>query len=100
MADYKKVLDQQLGTLDDTIKRRNKDYIKKEGGGLADKISHIAYTRPEMFKTGVKYTAIGSLGYIAGVILPIVTGPSAAVLSLLGYAGKKYIYDPRFKKKK
>jgi len=92
MTDYKKVLDQQLDTLDKTIKMQNKDYIKKEGG-LVNKISHIAYTRPEMFKTGAKLTAITGLGYILG-------GPLGVALGFACYAGKKYIYDPRVKKEK
>ena len=98
MKDYKDILDQQLGTLDDTIKRQNKEH-KQEEGGLMDKIIHTAYTKPGIVQTGVKGTVITGIGYVAGVILPIVTGPTIAALSLLGYAGKKYIYDPRVKKK-
>ncbi len=98
MVDYEKVLDQQLSTLDDTINRQNKEQEQKEGG-LMDKVIHQAYTRPGIVETGVKCTIVTGIGYAAGVILPVVTGSGGAALALLGYAAKKYIYDPRVRKK-
>ena len=99
MADYKAILDQQLDTLDDTIKRQNKENKQKEGSSLTGKLMHTVYTNPRITKTIGKYTAITGVGYVAGGMLPIVSGPAIAALCLLGYVGKRCIYDPHVKKK-
>ena len=90
MTDYKKILDEQLGTLDDTVERQNKDQEEKDG--LMGKVMGKVYAHPKIVENGKKGAIALTVGYVAGVVLPIVTGPAGAAAALLGYGVKKY-YD-------
>lgn len=96
MTDYKKILDEQLKTLDDTINTQNNE--KREKSSLIDKVMQYSYDKSDVVQTGVKAVGVTGMGYIAGVVLPIVSGGTIALAALVGYVGKK-CYDKHQAKK-
>ncbi len=100
MADpiYKKVLDKQKKNLEDEVDRQTDEY-KSEKGTLGNKLMQYAYDKG-ITEKAIKVGAATTLAYIVGVAIPVITGPTLAVPTLLIYGGKKFIYDPLFKKKK
>ncbi|MBM3199792.1 hypothetical protein FJZ53_02555 [Candidatus Woesearchaeota archaeon] len=96
--DYKKTLDDQLKDLKGEVGRQTDEY-KSENGNLTDKL--MQYVRGTGIKEkAIKVGAATTLAFIVGVAAPIVTGPTLAVPVLVVYGGKKFIYDPLFKKKR
>ena len=96
--DYKKVMDKQLGGLEGEVNRQTEEY-KSEKGSLGSKIMQYAHDKGITDKA-VKVWGATTLAYIIGVAAPIVTGPSLAIPVLVLYGGKKFVYDPLFKRKK
>lgn len=96
--DYKKIIKEQIGGLEDEVDRQTTEY-KAEKGTLGDKLMHYAYDKG-ITEKAIKVGVATTLAYIVGVAVPIITGPTLAVPTLIIYGGKKFIYDPLFKKKK
>ncbi|MBM3199793.1 hypothetical protein FJZ53_02560 [Candidatus Woesearchaeota archaeon] len=89
--DYKKTLDDQLKDLKGEVNRQTDEY-KEEKGNLGGKVLGYMYEKgltEKVVKTGV----IG----LAGLLI---LGPTAGLIAGGAYAGKRFIYDPLFNKKK
>lgn len=97
-TDYKKTIENQIKGLEGEVNRQTEEY-KAEKGTLGSKVMQFAYDKG-IAEKGIKVGAATILAYAVGVAVPILTGPSVAVPVLIFYGGKKFIYDPLFKRKK
>lgn len=99
MADklYKKTLDEQMKGLAGEVERQTEEY-KADKGTLGGKVMQYAYDTGLTGKV-VKVGAATVIAYTLGFFVPIIGGVLGPA-TLIGYGGKKFIYDPLFKKKK
>lgn len=95
---YKKILEEKIKGLEDEVDRQAEE-SKAEKGTLGSKVMQYA-NDTGITEKAVKVGVVTGVAYAAGIFLPIVTGPFLAGAALLGYGGKKFIYDPFFKRKK
>lgn len=103
MENYKKIIDQQINKLDDTVKKQNKE--AKKDDSLVNRV--LGYTIDKAFSgeeslasKGAKTIGLTGIAYAAGVLIPIVSGATIATPVLVVYGAKKFVYDPIVKKRK
>lgn len=89
--DYKTVIDEQIKDLEGEVGRQTEEY-QQEKGKLGGKVLSYMYEKgltEKVIKTGV----------VAGLGLLLI-GPTTALVAGGLYGGKRFLYDPLFKKKK
>jgi len=96
--DYKKVIDTQIKDLGETIKDQKAEHVGNSSRferGLSYVVDKAFSPGEENYvQKGAKTTLVTGAAFAAGVILPIVSGGTLAVLALIGYGGKKFVYEP------
>ncbi|MBL7100576.1 MAG: hypothetical protein ISS23_01335 [Nanoarchaeota archaeon] len=102
--EYNKVLEEQIQGLKGTVEDQNEqEHNKKRTGTFWGRTLDYAVDKTfsgegdNLVRKSVKTTIVTGGAFIGGCalgFLPLVSGGSVALLALVGYGGKKFVYDP------